>query len=109
MRPTAIILTLALLALPATAEDAPGKAKFEEAKCNLCHAVSTAGIEAKTKSAAMAGPDLVDIEVDADAIVLYLKQEGELEGKKKHKKKWTGSDEDAKVIVEWILAQKSDG
>ena len=104
----AAVLAAAVLALPASAEDAPGKAKFEAAKCNMCHAVSTVGIEAKTKSAAMAGPDLVNVEMEADAIIAYLKQETDLDGKK-HKKKWTGSDEDAKAIVDWLLEQKSDG
>lgn len=104
----AAVVAAAILALPTVAEDAPGKVAFEAAKCSMCHAVSTVGIEAKTKSAAMAGPDLVDVEVDAAALLAYLKQETEIEGKK-HKKKWTGSDDDAKAVIDWILEQKSDG
>ena len=40
------------------ADEAPGKAAFVANKCNLCHAVSSAAVEATTKSEKMKGPDL---------------------------------------------------
>ena len=57
-----------------------GQELFVAQKCNLCHAVSTVGIEAKTKSEKMMGPDLVGIETDAATIIPYLKGETELNG-----------------------------
>ena len=67
-----LVITLAMLALvysgpgvaPAAAQAAKvldGKQIFLAQKCNLCHAVSPAGIAATTKSEKMKGPDLVGL------------------------------------------------
>ena len=57
--------TLQLLAsaLPVRAAEPPAgrQAVFLAQKCNTCHAVSSAGIEATTKSEKMKGPDLVGV------------------------------------------------
>lgn len=81
-----------------------GKQIFLDQKCDLCHDVSTAGITAKTKSAAMKGPDLVNVADDAATITSYVKQESEKDGKK-HKKAIKGSDDEIASVVAWIKAQ----
>lgn len=92
-------------ALRAEGED--GQAILEAQKCDLCHAVSTVGIEAKTKSEAMKGPDLVDIEREPAWLVQYLKKETELDGQA-HKKEYKGTDEDLNALIDWMLDQKSE-
>lgn len=93
-------------ARPAAAQDAaPGQDIFMAQKCNLCHSVSTVSIEAKTTSDKMKGPDLVGISADAATLTPYLKGESEINGAK-HKKKATCSDDELKVLIEWVLAQK---
>lgn len=82
-----------------------GQKIFMAQKCNLCHAVSTVGIEAKTTSEKMKGPDLVGISKDAATLAPYLKGESELNGAK-HKKKATCSDAELKTLIDWIAAQK---
>jgi mono/diheme cytochrome c family protein len=107
----AIALTLLVGALAgasaARADDPPGQVAFLAQKCDMCHSVSTAGIEAKTKSEAMRGPDLVDLDVEADWLTKFLKKEVEKDGKT-HKKSFTGSDEELKALVDWLLEQKSE-
>lgn len=90
------------------AGDAPdGKEVFLAQKCNMCHAVSTVGIEAKVKSETMQGPDLVDLERDPEWIAQFVTKEIELDGEK-HKKEFKGSDEELDVLISWLLAQKTD-
>lgn len=84
-----------------------GQRLFESKRCNMCHDVSTVGIEATTKAAAMKGPDLVGIDQEVDWIVQFVKKEVELEGKK-HRGPYSGSDEDLRAIAEWIAAQKKE-
>jgi cytochrome c2 len=82
---------------------ADGKALFEASKCNMCHAVKAAGIEAKVKSEKMQGPDLggVGSRHEAEWIVKYVKKEVQLE-EKDHKGTFKGSDEDMKAILAWL-------
>lgn len=95
---------LAVTVAPA-AQGADGKEVFLANKCNLCHAVSSAGIEATTKSEAMKGPDLSAGEPhDPAFLTKYLKQEETLDGKK-HKKGWSGSDEDLQTLIAWLNEQ----
>lgn len=82
-----------------------GKAIFEAQKCDMCHDVSSVGITAKTKSEKMKGPNLVGIDKDADWIMKYLLKEVDLDGKK-HTKKFSGGEDELKVLAEWIAAQK---
>lgn len=112
--PVALALVLAVVptaasALPAgEADTLDGKAIFLAQKCELCHSVSTAGIEAKAKSDKMKGPDLVGVvtaEHDADWMVDYLRKAADLEGKK-HGKAFTGSDEELGALVSWLADQK---
>jgi mono/diheme cytochrome c family protein len=90
------------------AEDVPaGQAVFLAQKCNLCHAVSSAGIEAKIRSEKLAGGDLKGIgeRRDADWIAKFVRKEIELDGAK-HKKLFTGSDEELQTLIAWLQAQK---
>ena len=102
----AMLLGLVLVTAPLAAEGSDGKAVFEAQKCNLCHSVPAAGIEATTKSDKLKGPDLVDLDADAQWVAKYLKKEVEKDGKS-HTKPFKGSDEELKALVDWLLEQKS--
>ena len=109
------LLVLAVLALAFPTAAGPlfagegeldGKAIFLAQKCEMCHGVSTAGIEAKSK--AMKAPDLVGVviaEHDAKWIAGYLKKQADLNGKK-HGKAFTGGDEELMVLISWLAEQK---
>jgi len=104
------VLILFVISFNASAFDDPdGKEVFETQKCNLCHDVSTVGIEAKTKSEKLKGPDLVNLadSYEADWIVKYVKKEAELDGKT-HKKPFKGTDEELQALVDWLLEQKAE-
>ena len=105
-----VFVVAAFLANPAASEDngAAGKTLFLNQKCNLCHSIPPAGIEAMTKSAAIKGPDLVNLSQKHDKawIEKWLRLEETMNGKK-HKKKFTGSDEELDTLVDWLLMQKS--
>jgi len=84
-----------------------GKAIFLAEKCNTCHGVAAAGIEAKVKSEKMRGPDLDESvigEVDRAELVAFVKGEGEIDGKK-HKKPFKGSDEELAAMLDWLGEQ----
>jgi mono/diheme cytochrome c family protein len=101
------VLTV-ILASPAASDDsADGKQIFLGQKCNLCHSVSTAGIEAQTKSEALKGPDLVNVgeRHDEEWIGQWLQRQVEMNGQK-HKKMFSGSDEELDALVDWLLEQK---
>lgn len=101
-----IFATVLILALPAGASAADGKAIFEAQRCNTCHSVPAAGIEAKTKSEAMKGPDLsADAlkERDADWIKAFLKGEEKLNDKA-HRVKFKGTDEELSALIDWLKA-----
>jgi mono/diheme cytochrome c family protein len=102
----AVLLLAALYSGPAAGQaKLDGKAIFLAQKCNMCHSVSTAGIERTMKSEKMAGPDLVNVKEDAATLTKYLRKEADLKGKK-HGKAFTGSDEELGAMVAWIQAQK---
>jgi mono/diheme cytochrome c family protein len=104
---TLILITVAtFVALPALAADGGGDAKtlfVETHKCNLCHGVSAAGVEAKTKSEKMAGPDLSGFHPDKSAaeIAAFLRKESEKDGQE-HKKEFKGTDEELQAILDWL-------
>ena len=106
---TAVVIGLSVFALavrPAVGTDAPmpsGEDLFNNYKCGMCHAVASAGIEAKVKSDAMKGADLgaYKTEIGADKLLAYVTQAGELDGNK-HKKKYAGTPEELTVILEWL-------
>lgn len=112
-----LILTILMLAIlysgpgatPAAAQSAKvldGKQIFLAQKCNLCHGVSSAAIEATTKSDKMKGPDLTNTASKRDAKVLnaYLRKTADINGKK-HVKQFTGSDEEMGALIAWLQKQ----
>jgi len=101
---TAPVLTVG--AVQAAEQPLDGKEIFLAQKCNLCHSVPPAGIEATTKSEKMKGPDLVDLKRDADWYERWLRKEVELNGKL-HMKAFPGSDAELDALVEWLLKQQT--
>lgn len=105
----AILLPLALLAGGASWASEDGKKAFMGAKCQTCHSVESAGIEALAKSEKMRGPDLTNLhsKFDAQWLVKYLRKQEQLEGKA-HRTEFKGSDEELQALVDWLLEQKSE-
>jgi mono/diheme cytochrome c family protein len=113
---TSSLLAAVLLLVAASSAPAPaaaqaakldGKAIFLAQKCNLCHAVSSAAITATVKSEKMRGPDLTGPPARRDAKLLadFLRQKANVEGKK-HKKAFTGSDEELGALIAWLQKQE---
>lgn len=108
-----IALTVVLVAFlssgPGGAQSAKvldGKQIFLAQKCNLCHSVPPAGIEATVKSARMKGPDLVGLaKRDARLLNSYLRKAADINGKK-HIKQFTGSDEEIGALIAWLQQQE---
>lgn len=106
-----IMMLVALVAGSASiAEDSgggSGQAAFLAQKCDTCHSVPSAAIVSKTESEKMKGPDLPTASLakaDRAALLLYVRKEGEFEGKT-HKKGATATDEELNTILDWIVAQ----
>ena len=99
---------LFLLALGGQALAADGQEVFMAQKCNMCHAVSSAGIEAKTTSDKMKGPDLAGkAEGYDDAwFAKYLRKQDQLDGKD-HKKEAKATDEEIAALLAWLKTQKN--
>lgn len=100
----AFVLSI-LLAGPLLALD--GKQIFLAQKCNLCHTVSSAGIQATVKSEKMKGPDLAEVapKLEAKLINDYLHKKAEINGKK-HGKEFTGSAEEMDALIAWLQKQE---
>jgi mono/diheme cytochrome c family protein len=84
-----------------------GRQIFLAQKCNLCHSVSSAGIQATVKSEKMKGPDLTGAAPKRDATLLngYLRKKADINGKK-HGKEFTGSDEEIGALIAWLQKQE---
>lgn len=114
---SSIVVTGLLLAAsysgpaPAAAAEAPktldGKQIFLAQKCNLCHSVSSAGIQATVKSEKMKGPDLTGVapKLEARLINDYLRKKATINDKK-HGKEFTGSDEEIGALIAWLQKQE---
>jgi len=102
---TCFIGTILTAAAPARGAD--GKEIFLAQKCNTCHSVQVAGIEATTKSEKMKGPDLTGVvaEKGAEWTLKFLHKEIDLEGKK-HGKELKLSPEETKTLIDWLASQK---
>ncbi len=115
------IVLICLGASRASAGDAvaPGQKIFTDNKCTQCHAIDALKI-AKVKSdeeekdddeggKKVEPPDLGDAGKDHDAafITKWLMKEEKIDGKK-HKKKFKGSEEDLKVLADWLATLKYD-
>jgi mono/diheme cytochrome c family protein len=89
------------------ADDGKGQEAFLTQKCNSCHGVPSVGIESKTQSAAMKGPDLPTAAgnaADRDLLLKYVRKEAEFDGKK-HKKGAKATDEELNVVLDWLAEQ----
>ena len=82
-----------------------GKQVFLNQKCNTCHSVSSAGIEATIKVEKVKGPDLTGVASDKAKLKDYVLQKSEMNGKK-HSKKFGGTDEEVNALLDWLAAQK---
>ena len=106
-----LVLVVAIVALYGfayaftTNPDGDGKKIFVANKCNMCHTVQSQGIESKKSDAV----DLSNVGKDKTVEFLnkYLKKEAKLNDKD-HKSSFKGSDEDLKVLVDWLLTLKTD-
>ena len=79
---------------------------FLSAKCNMCHAVSSVGIEAKVKSEKMKGPDLVGVKAESDWLAQYLRKKADKDGKP-HKNEFKGTDEELALLIGWVKEQQA--
>ncbi len=93
-------------AVGAAAATPDGKVVFLAQKCDMCHAVSSAGIEATTKSEKMKGPDLAGACQALDPVWLadFIQKKVDKNGKK-HAKEFKGTDEDLAALIAWLNAQ----
>ncbi len=80
-----------------------GKKVFVDNKCNMCHTVTSAGIESKKSDAV----DLSTVGKDrtVEFLTKYLKKEAKLNDKD-HKSSFKGTDEDLTKLVEWLSTLK---
>ena len=80
-----------------------GKKLFVDNKCNMCHTVTSAGIESKKSDAV----DLSTVGKDrtVEFLTKYLKKEAKLNDKD-HKSSYKGTDEDLTKLVEWLSTLK---
>ena len=87
------------------ASAADGQKVFEDSKCGTCHSVGAVGIEAKTKSDKMKGPDLSGYKLPAGKtmadLAAYVRKEADLEGKS-HRQGFKGTDEELQTILDWL-------
>lgn len=96
-----------VVGLASVAQAADGKALFEAKKCNLCHSVESQGIAKKSEK--MKGAELSNIGASiesAESLKKFLIQETMKDGEK-HKKKWSGTDEELDTIVNWVMSLKT--
>jgi len=100
-----LLLALAVVWTPAAANAQDGKAAFLENRCNVCHTVESQQIE---KTSKMAGTDLSNagnMVESAEWLKGYLLKENEVESGK-HRKTWSGSDEQLEAIIGWLMGLK---
>jgi hypothetical protein len=68
--------------------------------------VSSAGIEAKTKSDKMKGPDLTTAEKrDPKLLADFMRKTAQIDDQD-HKKEFKGSDEELGALLSWIQEQQ---
>jgi len=96
----AVVVTVTSVASAATPD---GKQVFLDQKCNMCHAVSSAGI---TPTSKIKAPDLTGLASKEDPawVTKFLKKEADKNGKK-HLKNFTGTDEELAAVVAWLQKQ----
>ncbi|PYQ50314.1 MAG: hypothetical protein DMF78_16025 [Acidobacteria bacterium] len=100
---SALFAGAATLAVGVKAATLDGKQIFLDQKCNMCHAVSSAGI---TPTGKIKAPDLAGLAAKEDAAWLskFLRKAADKNGKK-HIKPFTGSDEELGAVIAWLQKQ----
>ncbi|HCY74596.1 MAG: cytochrome c [Ignavibacterium sp.] len=103
-----IVTIVALYGFAFTIANQPsddGKKIFLDNKCNMCHTVTSAGIESKKSDAV----DLSTVGKDKTVEFLskYLKKEAKLNDKD-HKSSFKGNDEELTKLVDWLLTLKGE-
>lgn len=98
----AAFLFTAIFSISFAEDKADGKKIFEDNKCSMCHSVSAAEIVSKKGDKY---PDLSKLEEvqTAELYTEYLHKKEKLHGKK-HPVPFKGSDEEMKVLLEWIIS-----
>lgn len=88
-----------------SSDENDGKKIFLANKCNMCHTITSQGIESKKSDAV----DLSNVGNDKTVEFLnkYLKKEAKLNDKD-HKSSFKGTDQELKVLVDWLLTLKTD-
>lgn len=85
---------------------AAGQMAFMENKCNLCHSVDSNEIAKRSEK--MKGRDLSDVgnEISSAEYVKGWLRQSELKDGEKHKKKFTGTDEELESLANWVMSLK---
>ncbi len=106
-----VVLFLGLISVVSAQENKKldGKQIFMDQKCNMCHTVSSANIQATTKTESMKGPDLTGHLAGKDATVIAdeLHKKKNTPRGKPHPKAFTGTDEELSALIAWLQSQKS--
>ena len=101
-----LLLGLVVLLTPAAANAQDGKQAFLDNKCNVCHTIESQGIE---KTSKMTAPDLSDaanMVESAEWLKGFFMKENAAKDGKKHPKTWSGTDEQMKAIIDWVMTLK---
>ncbi|MFN7973062.1 MAG: c-type cytochrome [Acidobacteriota bacterium] len=115
-------LLVALVALPflwASSARADGKEVFTKYKCAACHSVTSQGITKQKDDAAAAEepgdagskpvepPDLSKVGATRDAAWIkdWITKKNDIDGRK-HKKRWTGKDDELGELATWLASLK---
>lgn len=108
IRLAAIALAVASLAVVAAlpAQEEAGAAAstlfVDTYKCNMCHSVEAADVEARSEKTFSGDLSGFTTE-DRDALARYLRKEEARDGED-HKKAFAGSDEDLQAILDWLAS-----
>ena len=98
-----VLITVTSVFAPSAGAAPDGKQIFLDQKCNMCHAVSSAGL---TPTSKIKAPDLAGLASKEDPawVTKFLKKEADKNGKK-HLKNFTGTDEELAAVVAWLQKQ----
>ncbi|MFN7973041.1 MAG: cytochrome c [Acidobacteriota bacterium] len=113
----AVLLAFAAPFVWAAPAQADGKEVFTKYKCAACHSIKSQNItKANDASAApeegdagakVEPPDLSDVGSKRDAAWIkdYILKKNDNEGRK-HKKRWTGTDDELQAVATWLASLK---
>jgi hypothetical protein len=87
------------------ASSAAGREVFLEQNCQRCHAVSTAGIEARVTTGRTAGGDLSASTMDRAGLRAVSLREREVDDRR-HPGEFKGTAAQLEAMVDWLIAQR---